>query len=92
MRSILEEMWYGNVSPSEDCIKPAREAKKLMGYISNHRHDLESTFTEKQKEIFGKFDECYIELADINEREVFIYAFRLGARLMLEVMSPMKEE
>lgn len=40
-----------------------------------------------QKEILEKFDDCYAELADINEREIFAYAFRLGARIAIEVMS-----
>ncbi len=34
-----------------------------------------------------KFDDCYNELTDINEREIFSYAFKLGARIMLEVLS-----
>ena len=30
--------------------------------------------------------DCYNELIDINEREIFAYAFKLGARLMLAVI------
>ena len=33
-----------------------------------------------------KFDDCYAELTDINEREIFMYAFRLGARMVMEIM------
>ena len=51
-----------------------------------------SELTDKQKEIFEKFDDCWDELTDINEREIFVYAFRLGARIMLEVMLPQAEE
>ena len=29
----------------------------------------------------------YNELTDINEREIFTYAFKLGAKLILAVMS-----
>ena len=32
-------------------------------------------------------DDCYNKLTDINEREIFVYAFKLGAKIMLEVMS-----
>ena len=38
------------------------------------------------KEILEKFDDCYNELTDINEREIFAYAFKLGAKLMLSVV------
>lgn len=52
-------------------------------------HDnLLATLADKQKEILEKFDDCYAELTDINEREIFVYAFRLGARIAIEVLSP----
>lgn len=41
---------------------------------------------EQQKEILEKFDDCYSELTDINEREIFMYAFRLGMRIAIDVL------
>ena len=32
MRSILEELWYGNVCPSEGCRGVTKETKELMTY------------------------------------------------------------
>lgn len=87
MKSILEELWYGNVCPSTGLREATKEAKKLMGYIADHHDDLQATLTDKQKEILKKFDNCYAELTDINEREIFVYAFRLGARIAIEVMN-----
>ena len=43
--------------------------------------------TKEQKELWEKFDDCHAELADIREREIFVYAFRLGARMMAETLS-----
>ena len=57
-----------------------------MGYIADHHDNLLSTLNDQQKEILEKFDDCYNELTDINEREIFAYAFKLGARIMLAVM------
>ncbi len=87
MRKILEELWYGNIFPDSVCREETKEVKRLMGYIANHHDNLEATLTDKQKEILEKFDDCYAELTDINEREIFVYAFRLGARIAIEVMS-----
>ena len=86
MRSILEELFYGNVCPNTDCRNNEKETKELMGYITNHHDNLLKELTDKQKEILEKFDDCYNELTDINEREIFSYAFKLGARIMLEVL------
>lgn len=87
MRSILEELWYGNICPNSLCRKSTKETKELMGYIADHHDSLQATLTDKQKELLEKFDDCYNELADINEREIFVYAFQLGARIAFEVMS-----
>ena len=86
MRSILEELFYGNVCPNTDCRSKDEQTKQLMGYIADHHSALNETLTDKQKEIFEKFNDCYDELNDINEREIFVYAFRLGARIAIEVL------
>lgn len=83
MKSILEELWYGNI---HSCSNTSKETNELMGYIADHHDNLRATLTEKQKEILERFDDCYAELTDINEREIFVYAFRLGARIAIEVM------
>lgn len=87
MRSILDELFYGNICPNTDCRSQDKETKQLMGYIANHYDNLLSTLNDHQKEVLEKFDDCYNELTDINEREIFAYAFKLGARIMLEVLS-----
>ena len=86
MRSILEELFYGNICPNTDCRSQDKETKQLMGYIADHHDNLLSTLNKQQKEILEKFDDCYNELIDINEREIFAYAFKLGARLILAVV------
>ena len=86
MRSILEELFYGNICPNTDCRSTDKETKQLMGYMADHHENLLSTLNEQQKEILEKFDDCYNELIDINEREIFLYAFKLGAKLMLAVI------
>ena len=85
---MLEKLFYGNVCPNTDCRSKDKEVKELMGYISDHHSALNETLTDKQKEIFEKFNDCYDELTDINEREIFVYAFRLGTRIAIEVLLP----
>ena len=59
MRSILEELWYGNICPNTECGERTKEAKELMGYIADHHDSLQSTLTDKQKEILEKFDAAF---------------------------------
>ena len=88
MRSILEELFYGNICPNTDCRNYDEETKQLMDYIASHHDNLNETLSAQQKELLEKFDDCYSELTDINEREIFVYAFRLGARIAIEVLLP----
>ena len=92
MRSILEELFYGNICPNTDCRSHDKETKQLMGYIADHHDNLLSTLNDQQKEILEKFDDCYNELTDINEREIFAYAFKLGARIMLAIVNEREEQ
>jgi len=39
MKSVLEELFYGNVCPNTDCRSKEKEVKELMGYIADH-HDM----------------------------------------------------
>ena len=87
MRTILEELFYGNICPNTDCRSQGKETKQLMGYIADHHDKLLSTLNDQQKEILEKFDDCYNELTDINKRDIFVYAFKLGARIALEMLS-----
>ena len=91
MRSILVELFYGNVCPNTDCRSNTKETKELMGYIADHHDNLLTMLTDKQKEIFEKFDDCWDELTDINEREIFVYAFKLGMRIAIEVLTESKD-
>ena len=88
MKSILEELFYGNVCPNTDCRSKDQEVKDLMAHIADHHSSLNETLTDKQKDLFEKFDNAWDELNDINEREIFVYAFRLGARIAIEVLYP----
>ena len=87
MRAILEELFYGNICPNTDCRSRDKETKQLMGYIADHHDNLLSTLNDQQKELLEKFDDCYNELTDINEREIFSYAFKLGMRIAIEVLT-----
>ena len=91
MRSILEELFYGNICPSTDCRSIDKETQELMGYVADHHETLLEELTDKQRETLEKFDDCYSELTGINEREIFVYAFKLGMRIAIEVLSPDKD-
>ena len=87
MKNMIEELWYGNVCPNSGCREATKDDNELIRYIATHHVNLQATLSEEQNDILKKFDDCYAELTDINEREIFVYAFRLGARIAIKAMS-----
>ena len=86
MRSILQELWHGNICPQTDSRNNSHEMKELMEYMARHHDDLLKTMTDEQKEIFEKFDDCWSEYSSYAEEAIFEYAFKLGAQITLEVL------
>ena len=84
MRSILNELWYGNVAPFEQCTRGNKRLKELLKLVARNREDLDGTLTEMQKEALEKFEDRMNEMHSITERDAFSYGFRLGVQLMAE--------
>ena len=82
MLKTLDELWYGNISPFEQCTRGDKEIKELMKLVVRNREELDGTLTDKQKEMLEKFEDCSNEMHSITERDAFAYGFRLGVRLM----------
>ena len=86
MANILEELWRGNVLPYSN-IRHTPEMTQLMGYIARHHEKLTANLTGELKETFEKFDDCWHEYAELNDKELFIYAFRLGMQIAIAAMT-----
>ena len=89
MKSIIEELWRGNIDPQNDRLINTAEMKQLIEYIARHHEDLLKTLSDEQKEIFEKLDDCQREYASYAEEAIFTYAFRLGVRIIAEALLPL---
>ncbi len=86
MKSVLEEIWYGNISPNDGSREPSKEEKRIMRQIADNHDKLYSSLSDEQKKLLERFSDFHWELAAITERELFFYAFRLGAQIAIEVL------
>ena len=87
MRSILEELWYGNIIPTEHSVGRNKSIKGLLNLMSKNRDALETTLTESQKELLTKYDDVVNEMYGNIEKEAFFYGFNIGGRIMIEVLT-----
>ena len=82
---ILEEFQYDNIEPTEYDTS-SKEYKKLLELICRNEEKLRATMTDEQKELFDKYADCVREYQPITDRLIFQSSFKLGTRMMLEVM------
>ena len=87
MRSVINELWHGNIVSQEDSRNNSKEIKELLGYIARHHENLSKTFTDEQKEIFEKFHDCWSEYMSLAEAAIFEYAFKLGMQIAIETLN-----
>ena len=86
MKRTLIDFWYGNINPQDHKQDDPRIADllKLMG---RNRSELNQTLNDRQREILEKYEDCANEMTSYCERDIFVYAFRLGMRLAIEALS-----
>ncbi len=85
--SILEDLWFDNLVAQDVDIRKGSEQEKTLTASVKCEDALRETLTEKQKEQFALCGERRNELLKVFEKAAFIRGFKLGARMMAEVLT-----
>ena len=90
---VLEELYMGDIHPSERSFKKGSQYAKALNEAVKAGDALIGTLTEKQKEQFEAYMTAQREVNVLTDCETFCYAFKLGAKIMMDVLteSTMKE-
>ena len=82
---ILEELWYGNITPTEySRIENNTNYKELLKVVTQNQERLKATLNDEQKELLEKLLTANEEFSNIIELDCFKIGFKLGTRLTLE--------
>ena len=84
--NTIQDLYYGRISPYEMSISTAPEYQKLKALADRNEDLLRETLSDEQKELLEKLTECFTDISSISERDMFIAGFRLGVKLMIDVM------
>ena len=84
MQSIIEELYYGNITPAERSFRRTGEYAHILQLVTRNEEKLAKTLTEAQKETFEKFKDGTSELSGVTEVTAFTLGFKLGLRLTVE--------
>ena len=84
MESIIEELYYGNITPAERNFCRTGEYAHILQLVTRNEEELTETLTEAQKETFEKFKDGTSEISSMTEVTAFTLGFKLGLRLTAE--------
>ena len=67
MESIIAELFYGNITPSERSYRKSGEYAHILRLVTRNEEELTETLTQAQKETFEKFRNETLELSSMTE-------------------------
>ena len=84
--STIQDLYYGRISPYEMSISATPEYQKLKALATQNEDLLRKTLSDEQKELLEKLTENITDISSISERDMFIAGFKLGMKVMVDVM------
>ena len=83
---ILNQLWNGEVTPQEKSFFRDEEYRKAVNHLAEADERLRKALDPAQLKLLEQEQDAEIELSAAESRDMFLYAFTLGAKLILEIM------
>ena len=83
---ILEDLYTGNVKPGKRSFRQNSQYSRALAQAVESGDALIKSLTEEQKKLFEEYMDAQREVNILTDCETFIYALKLGAKLMLDVL------
>ncbi len=87
---VLKELWRGNIAPVERYVRPGSDYKKVSVEICKQIDSFLETLTPEEKKQWEEICDLRSDMAIMAEEDAFISGFRLGARIIMEVVGEYK--
>lgn len=85
--NLLEKLYYGELIPFEHPALDHDKWRSLVARVARDETDLLDGMTEAQKEKYQKYYDSASRHHAAETCDLFVLGFRLGARLMLEILA-----
>ncbi len=86
MRTTLEDLYYGNITPNNLQCKRGTPLQRVMEQSEECEEQLTALLDGKKKTLLLRLINAENEISSTLALENFIQGFRLGVRLMLEAL------
>ena len=85
-KSILNELWFGNLTPSEKPYEASPNCKALTDKRFKIRDKLCQMLTEQQLTLLSEYDDAVEDYSSTLSAEAFAKGYGLGVKITMEVM------
>ena len=83
---VLRELWRGEISPTDRRVRQGSEYQQRAAEVRKQLADLAALLSPEVKKRMEDINDQKHSLSMMEEEDVFIYGFRLGARMILDVV------
>ena len=83
MRDILENLYFGNITPNDQVVKSGTVLKKAMEQSAECEEKLAALLEDKERALLLRLINAENEIGSTLALENFILGFRLGVRMIL---------
>ena len=84
---FLDKFWKGGIVPGEGRYHPTREYKEATQAMTRCDDILKAHLSNEDYQIFREYTEAMLRAGCAESCENFIEGFRLGARMMMDVLA-----
>ncbi len=87
---MRKELWRGNISPLERSVRPGSDYKKASLEICEQIDRFLETLPPEGRKQWETISDLRNDMAMLAEEDAFIYGFRLGASVIMDVVGAYK--
>lgn len=83
---ILDDLWSGNIHPYEQSFQQGDEYAQALQLTVEAENELDAMLSEEGKKAFQKYQTAQREVMVLTDCQTFSKGFRMGAKIMLDIL------
>ncbi len=87
MDDILSDLYYGEITPIAMEFRRCSEYGKALAEVTRLSDEIRKLLGPEHAALMDQLSSAQLQTIDISERERFILGFRLGAKVMISVLT-----
>ncbi len=81
---VLDKLWRGTLSPSEEYLNAGSEYDALRKDLLKKEKRITEELSDYGQQLFHEYQEIRAQMTAISEEEAFVTGFRMGVGIILD--------